>query len=124
MHRHRAATTETKPFSACIAHPCNPASHGGVCEIEHCKCGAWRARNRNGVEEERGLWEVPAQRGPGRPRLDSSIVAVRMRPETYLQLVDAARVDGLLPSTWVRRLVERTIEERQNAEGQTPKDLA
>ncbi len=61
-HRHRAdpKRTETRPFSGCITWPCNPAAHGGVCLIEHCKCGAWRAINSNAGQLETALWEPPA----------------------------------------------------------------
>lgn len=107
MPRHRAHTVETRPYSGCIAHRCVPESHGGECLIEHCKCGAWRARNVRGEHEERGLWEVPVQRGPGRPRLDNASLFVRMSREIYLLICEAARAAGMAPSTWARGVLER-----------------
>ena len=60
-HRHRAipALTETKPFTGAVTWPAKPAAHGGVCYVEHCACGAWRAANVNGVHVERAPWEPP-----------------------------------------------------------------
>ena len=61
-HRHRAveSQTETRPFTGCLAGiDCDPVSHGNVCYIEHCKCGAWRAINSNAGHQEKTSWEAP-----------------------------------------------------------------
>lgn len=115
-HRHRAHTIEIKPYSGCIARPCNPAAHDGVCEIERCKCGAWRATNRHWEHTERGLWETAEpKRGPGRPRLDDASVFIRMRRKLYLQLSELAREAGLPLATWARGVLEREATDTPSA---------
>ena len=56
-HRHSVAQEETQPFSGPVADRQNPAAHGNVCYIQHCKCGATRKTNVNGANVERGRWE-------------------------------------------------------------------
>jgi hypothetical protein len=57
-HTHRAVTTRDTPFFGPVGprHRQNPCAHGGVCELEICKCGAERRTNLNGGHIERGTW--------------------------------------------------------------------
>ena len=58
-HRHRAIKSATKTYS--YAGPIegareNPRAHGGICEVEACKCGATRAANISAGHVEQGRW--------------------------------------------------------------------
>lgn len=53
MHRHKHRTipgrSETVGYSGCVApYDCNSKSHGGVCMIDYCSCGAKRKTNSTG----------------------------------------------------------------------------
>ena len=59
-HRHRVKTRhDARGFSHCVApYDCNPSSHGGVCFLEECSCGAYRYINSTGAgREETGPWQ-------------------------------------------------------------------
>lgn len=60
MHRHREQPkrTEERGFTAPVAHPGNPAAHGGITRTEHCSCGAVRRVNVNFGHIESGPWAV------------------------------------------------------------------
>ena len=55
-HRHRAVRTETRPFAGPVTTPANPAAHGNVCYVDHCRCGATKRRNVNQTHKECGPW--------------------------------------------------------------------
>lgn len=64
-HRNVPKLTRTYGFSGCVApHNCNPASHGGVVDLEECSCGATRSLNINGSHIERGSWTEAAKEAP------------------------------------------------------------
>lgn len=74
-HRHRAVPKLAKVvgYTAPVNWPGNPAAHGGVCVIDTCRCGYWRATNVNGVHVERGSWEAPAPRRTVREVTDGAV---------------------------------------------------
>lgn len=60
---HFVVRSDTRPFSGPIyGTESNPAAHGNVCVTEHCRCGATRSRNVNGLHEEQGSWDMPHSR--------------------------------------------------------------
>lgn len=59
-HIHRAwGESRTEPFFGPVGRDENPAAHGGVCEVETCRCGATRRTNVNQQHVERGQWVEP-----------------------------------------------------------------
>jgi hypothetical protein len=64
VHRHRVdrALTKTRPFWGCVKpDQCLPEAHGGITDIEYCRCGAWRYVNRTAYarHDEVGRWHEP-----------------------------------------------------------------
>lgn len=59
MHKHRAQSTDVRPFFGPVAKEENRAAHGGICERQTCSCGAVREVNSNGRHVERGEWSDP-----------------------------------------------------------------
>ena len=60
QHRHRSKGEEKiVGFSHCAAPGrCYAASHGGICRVATCSCGATRRTNSTGPgREERGEWQ-------------------------------------------------------------------
>ena len=111
-HRHRAiaSRTETRPFTGCVNHPCNPVAHGGVCLIEHCACGAWRAINSNAGQLETALWEPPQAHAS--PDADYTPITVgfdlRRHPDMAVQLPEGDTLRVRFMAGTVEQEVEGT----------------
>ena len=55
-HEHSAEDDYDRCFAGPVCADENPASHGNVCRIEVCSCGAERRININGNHREYGAW--------------------------------------------------------------------
>ena len=59
-HRHVAVKEREECFTRCVAfNKCDPRSHGNVCRIETCSCGASRRINSNQGFREKSEWIIP-----------------------------------------------------------------
>ena len=67
-HRHTTKTEMTVGYSHCLMRSehghivthCEPRSHGGICIVSTCACGAVRRENRNGRFSEKSEWMTAA----------------------------------------------------------------
>lgn len=58
-HTHRAVAKleTTRCYSHCVnPEHCVPESHGNVCHVQKCRCGAERRVNANQGSAEKGEW--------------------------------------------------------------------
>jgi len=55
-HRHRPASSSTRPFFGPVSLRENRAAHGNVTIVDRCRCGCVRSTNVNGNHVERGAW--------------------------------------------------------------------
>ena len=58
-HRHRRVRDVATAFTDCVAPPgqCVPAAHGGIRQIEACRCTAVRVINIRFNDQEIGPWK-------------------------------------------------------------------
>lgn len=54
--------------------------------------------------------ETPTKRGRGRPAIPGPKVTVRITQATFTKLEAAARAAGKPRATWLRELIERTLD--------------
>lgn len=60
MHEHKVTKSRHVCFIGCVnPRNCNEISHGGICIIESCSCGAERYVNSNQGVLEVGEWFEP-----------------------------------------------------------------
>jgi hypothetical protein len=59
-HQHRAVPNrrEIRGYTGSVSREEEPRAHGGVCVVDHCRCGAVRRTNENQCWMERGEWVV------------------------------------------------------------------
>lgn len=53
---HVAIHSRDRCYTGPVSRDENPAAHGGICQIETCRCGAERQTNINGRHIEQGRW--------------------------------------------------------------------